>query len=172
MPNIIILLIIPLIILFLQTSLFKKSLSSPSIDNIIESVPEVSSEAEQTSIIPVITPEVTSSIIPQVTPSATPKPHSSLIDCTGPDGVVFKTTQKECDDFNASWASPTPKPRIGAECADFVCNSIENDEERKTCVDKKIACYQHAVDQTKNNPDPEEEVKYQELLQKVRSENQ
>lgn len=25
------------------------------------------------------------------------------IDCTGPDGVVFKTTQKECDEFNAAW---------------------------------------------------------------------
>lgn len=117
MPNITsILLVIPLITLFLQTSLFKKSLPSSPTNNIIESVPEGSSEAEQISIIPMATPEATPSAIPQTTPSA------------------------------------TPKSRIGAECADFVCNSIENDEERKTCIDKKIACYQQAVDQTKNNP--------------------
>lgn len=29
------------------------------------------------------------------------------IDCTGPDGVVFKTTQKECDEFNAAWGKKT-----------------------------------------------------------------
>lgn len=30
-------------------------------------------------------------------------PDGSQIDCTGPDGKVFKTTQKDCDEFNSAW---------------------------------------------------------------------
>lgn len=32
-------------------------------------------------------------------------PISNKINCTGPDGIVFQTTQKECDDFNAAWGN-------------------------------------------------------------------
>ncbi len=40
-----------------------------------------------------------------------PSPSESQIDCTGPDGKHFQTTQEECDTFNAAWApTPTPNP--------------------------------------------------------------
>lgn len=51
-----------------------------------------------------------------VTKTPTPKsqvkaaaPSEPKIDCTGPDGVVFQTTQKECDDFNNAWAKHNPE---------------------------------------------------------------
>ncbi|PIR57243.1 MAG: hypothetical protein COU72_01960 [Parcubacteria group bacterium CG10_big_fil_rev_8_21_14_0_10_41_35] len=55
--------------------------------------------------------------IPQTLPSPPSKPspkpviqqtsgvNSNLIDCTGPDKMVFKTTQKACDDFNSAWGN-------------------------------------------------------------------
>lgn len=47
--------------------------------------------------------------MPKALPSPTLTPKK-LIDCTGPDSVVFKTTQKECDDFNEAWSKPKPTP--------------------------------------------------------------
>jgi len=43
-----------------------------------------------------------------INPNAITKPVGgfSTIDCTGPDGRHFQTTQKECDSFNAAWAHP------------------------------------------------------------------
>lgn len=41
-------------------------------------------------------------------------PKPALIDCTGPDKVVFKTTAKECQEFNDAWnntAKPQPNPQ-------------------------------------------------------------
>lgn len=50
---------------------------------------------------------------PSVTPTAPPRtannPSSIQIECVGPDGVHFKTTQKKCDDFNAAWGKPQQK---------------------------------------------------------------
>jgi len=56
---------------------------------------------------------------PKVLPTATTQPSpksvvknyvkSNLIDCTGPDKVVFKTTQKECDEFNSAWGNKPTK---------------------------------------------------------------
>lgn len=39
---------------------------------------------------------------------------------------------------------------LAAECEDYVCATIENDDERATCVDKKIACYQTKIDESKS----------------------
>ena len=36
-------------------------------------------------------------------------PTEPQIDCTGPDGKHFQTTQQQCNAFNAAWA-PTPTP--------------------------------------------------------------
>lgn len=56
-------------------------------------------------------------VLPSPSPSVTPAPPSvagantaniKQIECVGPDGVHFKTTQKECDEFNAAWRN-TPK---------------------------------------------------------------
>lgn len=39
----------------------------------------------------------------QVLPQSTQNTNYFLIDCVGPDGKQFKTTQKECDEFNSAW---------------------------------------------------------------------
>jgi cytoskeletal protein RodZ len=33
---------------------------------------------------------------------------SPTVDCVGPDGKHFYTTQQQCNSFNAAWATPTP----------------------------------------------------------------
>ena len=33
---------------------------------------------------------------------------SPTVDCVGPDGKHFNTTQQQCDSFNSAWATPTP----------------------------------------------------------------
>lgn len=86
--------------------------------------PKVFSEA--LSSVPKIRIEFPSSPSPYPTPNMTPIPSTSPspapttktvsgknsnttakpsnnVECIGPDGVHFKTTQKECDDFNAAW---------------------------------------------------------------------
>ena len=51
---------------------------------------------------------------PSPSPTTTPKPVAKQptttpkITCTGPDGVRFQTTQKECDEFNAAWGKKAP----------------------------------------------------------------
>lgn len=39
---------------------------------------------------------------------AVKKKNPTLITCTGPDGVKFQTTQKECENLNAAWGNPRP----------------------------------------------------------------
>lgn len=39
---------------------------------------------------------------------AVKKENPKLITCTGPDGVKFQTTQKECDSLNAAWGNTRP----------------------------------------------------------------
>ncbi len=51
----------------------------------------------------------------EVDGTSTQKANSTepKIDCTGPDGKIFKTTQKDCDNFRAAWGkgtNPTPPP--------------------------------------------------------------
>lgn len=48
-------------------------------------------------------PPINSPVIGAVTTN-----KSNQIDCVGPDGVHFKTTQVECDNFNNSWNKPQP----------------------------------------------------------------
>lgn len=60
---------------------------------------------------PTATPPLTPTLLP--TKTSTPSPQSSslpLVDCTGPDGKLVKLTQKACNDFFKSWATPTPSP--------------------------------------------------------------
>lgn len=75
--------------------------------------------SKQEIAIPTQAPEPTAVIIsPYEEPTATPtvlykqvkgaQQKTSLIDCTGPDGKHFRTTQKECDVFNAAWSKSTP----------------------------------------------------------------
>jgi len=42
---------------------------------------------------------------PKVTYTNNTKTTSKNIDCVGPDGKHFQTTQKECEDFNNAWGS-------------------------------------------------------------------
>lgn len=58
---------------------------------------------------------ITISPTPKPTNTPTPKPAVKTvtipeIECVGPDGVHFQTTQKECDEFNAAWDKPKPTP--------------------------------------------------------------
>lgn len=53
-----------------------------------------------------ISPSPTTTQTPKTSPKATREANTTpKIDCTGPDKVVFKTTQKECDNFNAAWGN-------------------------------------------------------------------
>lgn len=70
-------------------------------------------------------PTVEVKVTPTVTPKKTVKVNNnqntntktntnqgSQIDCTGPDGVVFKTTQVECEKFNSAWGYKKPTPTL------------------------------------------------------------
>lgn len=47
-------------------------------------------------------------------PTSSNTTSSQLIDCTGPDGKHFQTTQQQCTDFNAAWHNyPTSPPSSG-----------------------------------------------------------
>lgn len=53
----------------------------------------------------------------QTQPTTSKTTISNQIDCTGPDGVIFKTTQEECDKFNFAWGNePTPNPNEYIRC--------------------------------------------------------
>ena len=64
-----------------------------------------------------------------------PKTNTNLIDCTGPDGKVFKTTQQECDDFNTAWNNPpTPDPNEIIKCNIHInCGGGYKEITRKSC---------------------------------------
>lgn len=70
-----------------------------------------------------------------------PKTNSNLIACTGPDGKVFKTTQKECDDFNTAWKNPpTPDPNEIIRCnISPNCGGGYKEMTRSSC-DRLICC--------------------------------
>lgn len=42
---------------------------------------------------------------------------------------------------------------LAANCEDFVCATIEDDDERAICVDQKISCYQEKIDESKSQQD-------------------
>lgn len=67
-------------------------------------MPTVSPTPTQPTIILQYTPTPTKQIVQS---TVTPRP---LVDCTGPDGKHLQVTKKECNDFNNSWAKPTPGP--------------------------------------------------------------
>jgi len=72
-------------------------------------------------------PTIEVKITPTITPKKTVKVNNTQntntktntntnqdnqIDCTGPDGVVFKTTQTECEKFNSAWGHKMPTPTL------------------------------------------------------------
>lgn len=67
----------------------------------------IKKSVEQTptrSLIPIPTlPPVNQAVVGT---STTNKP--SQVDCVGPDGIQFKTTQAECDNLNSAWNKPSP----------------------------------------------------------------
>jgi len=72
--------------------------------------------ANQTAEVIVASPSPSSTDSPTPSPTSTqtatttPVPIStiSLVNCVGPDGKTVRLTQKACDDFKKSWATPTP----------------------------------------------------------------
>lgn len=74
------------------------------------------STKQQTKVTISPTPSLTISLTPSSEPTPTPtktptpSPKASvvpLVDCIGPDGRHVSLTQKACDDFKKSWATPT-----------------------------------------------------------------
>ncbi|MBI5620594.1 hypothetical protein HY949_02365 [Candidatus Gottesmanbacteria bacterium] len=64
-----------------------------------------------------ISPTPTVTMTPTAAPSPSPTkipilrdPGSETIECTGPDGVHFQTSQKACDDLNNFWKNPNATP--------------------------------------------------------------
>ena len=70
-----------------------------------------------------------------------PSTNSNLIDCTGPDGKVFKTTQQECNNFNSAWKNPpTPDPSEIIKCTIHVnCGGGFVEMRREDC-EKMVCC--------------------------------
>lgn len=78
---------------------FQERMNKVKPNELIQQVPEV---VDLTS--PAVTIATPTPVNQPVQKSANNKVVSK-IDCTGPDGVVFQTTQKECDDFNIAWGN-------------------------------------------------------------------
>ena len=75
-----------------------------------KSIP-VSSEPPKSVVLAITdAPKPTPPNIPWPTPTHKPVPVVVKIECIGPDGVHFQTTQKECDALNKAWEKPTPTP--------------------------------------------------------------
>jgi len=84
------------------------------------------SNVNNTNIQPESAPNPTSTPTPTPTQPVKNRPvksdntnaiQSNKIECTGPDGKKFTTTQKECDEFNAAWGNaPTPDPNEYVKC--------------------------------------------------------
>jgi len=68
--------------------------------------------------------------------------QSNKIECIGPDGKQFTTTQKECDEFNAAWGNiPTPDPNEYIKCnISANCGGGYREMTRKTC--EQMTCCQ------------------------------
>ena len=64
-------------------------------------------ESLPTRPINIVLPSPSLSVTTTGAPRAVNNPTSRQIECVGPDGVHFKTTQKECDDFNTAWEKPS-----------------------------------------------------------------
>lgn len=73
------------------------------------SINKSAEQITQPSPNPVVIPTKEPTKSPVVNTKAANKP--SQIDCVGPDGVHFKTTQVECDNFNNAWNKPQPTPQ-------------------------------------------------------------
>ncbi len=73
--------------------------------------------------------------------NAVPRTNTNLIDCTGPDGKVFKTTQEECENFNSAWDNPsTPDPNEIIKCTIHVNCGGGFVEMRRVDCDKMTCC--------------------------------
>ena len=98
-------------------------------------------------ITPTITPkkEVIKNNIQQNINTKTNTNQSDQIDCTGPDGVVFKTTKEKCEKFNSDWGykmpTPTLNPREWVKCSISAnCGGGYKDMMREEC--NRMTCCQ------------------------------
>lgn len=105
------------------------------------------SELVKTQNNPVVIEKVRTLQIPTPTPTNPPTPtpanipqvkgesvqREPVIDCIGPDGVHFKTSQKECTDFNNAWKKPQPSntPSVPAQIS---TQTVTSSEPLVTCV--------------------------------------
>lgn len=62
--------------------------------------------------------------------------NNNLIECIGPDGKTFNTTQTECDKLNSAWGvTPTPNPDQIIQCEiDTACGGGYREMKRSACL--------------------------------------
>lgn len=68
-------------------------------------------------------------------------PQGNKIECIGPDGVHFWTTQKECDDFNNAWKNNKPEQENRPPSDQGQNNRINIPSYTNTYVDNSITCF-------------------------------
>ncbi len=88
---------------------------------------------------PISTPASVPSPSPSPSPTLLAKPSpapsgQTNIDCTGPDGKHFQSTQKACDDFKKAWATPTPSPSPSPASSTSSSNSTSSGPTRTNGV--------------------------------------
>lgn len=76
-----------------------------------------------TPIKPTVTPTPTKQT-KKTTSGSTNNTKTNTIDCVGPDGVHFQTTQKECDEFNQAWGNTNHSNLSSSTTSDIL---IDND---------------------------------------------
>jgi uncharacterized protein YkwD len=87
---------------------YNSSLLTPSFEHIGISIQSGIIDNLETTLVVVLLadqngPKSASKTIQNNPTTTTTNLKASLIDCTGPDGVVFQTTSTECESFNTAW---------------------------------------------------------------------
>lgn len=87
---------------------------------------------------PIPTPKVStrSSVAGVTTQKPAPPQQGNKIECVGPDGKHFSTSQKECDDFNAAWGKPQtndPMVTCGSDVTGYKKMRTSECDKSKAC---------------------------------------
>jgi len=128
------------------------------------------------------TPQPTSVPASNFSTSPTPKPSAvskptqpkttntqnskgNQINCTGPDGKTFKTTQEECDNFNQAWGNvPPPDPNEVIQCNIHAnCGGGSKEMTRASC--EQITCCSLKSGNTLTSPGDCKNKQYNECVE-------
>ncbi len=106
---------------------------------------KINKNSSELNLPSVSTPTPSPTKIPTKTPAKSNNSsnnNSKQIDCVGPDGVHFQTTQQKCDDFNRAWGVvPTLNPNEYVRCnISPNCGGGYKEMTRSAC--EKMTCCQ------------------------------